>query len=137
MLFRSAADVEVQTLTNPRLMNQRGAPMESVDAIAGLETTRTIQAGAVVLSDDVRSPLLVKRGEEITVIARGGGIQVRAIARARQDGARGERIAVESLETKERSDAVIIGQREAIVFVANSAPASDESVQRQVNNSRK
>ena len=51
----------------------------------------------------------MKRGEEIAVYARGGGIQVRTVARARQDGARGELIGVESLEAKEPFDAVVTG----------------------------
>jgi flagella basal body P-ring formation protein FlgA len=71
---------------------------------------------------------LVKRGEEISVVARGGGIQVRTFARARQDGARGELIPVESLETREQYDAVVVGLREAVVFSASSAPEPEEEV---------
>ena len=92
-----------------------------------MEATRTIQEGDAIYSDDFRPQLLVKRGEEIAVYARGGGIQVRTIARARQDGARGELIGVESLEAKEPFEAVVTGPREAVVFTASAAPARRES----------
>jgi flagella basal body P-ring formation protein FlgA len=90
-----------------------------------MEAARVIQAGQVIFSDDVQAPLLVKRGEEVTVYARGGGIQVRTLARARQDGARGELVPVESLETRERYDAVVVGLRAAVVFGGGTAPTAD------------
>jgi flagella basal body P-ring formation protein FlgA len=72
----------------------------------------------------------VKRGEEIAVYARGGGIQVRTLARAREDGARGELIGVESLEEKVPFDAVVTGLREAVVFSGSPAPEDKKVVQR-------
>ena len=70
------------------------------------------------VDDQVRAPLLVRRGDEITVVARGGGIRVRTQAHSRQDGARGDLVQVESLDTGERYDARVIGLREAAVFAA-------------------
>ena len=125
----TAADVEIQQWEN--VPTKRGRePVDTVEALIGMETTRSIQAGDPVVLDDVRSPLLVKRGEEIAVYARGGGIQVRTLARAREDGARGELIGVESLEAKEPFDAVVTGVREAVVFSGSPAPQEEQVVQR-------
>jgi flagella basal body P-ring formation protein FlgA len=98
--------------------------IDSLENVLGKEASRTIQAGQILFDDDAHAPLLVKRNETVTVFARGGGIQVRTAARARQNGARGELVQVESLETRERYDAVVVGLREAVVFSAGSASAS-------------
>ena len=59
----------------------------SLDSLIGMEATHAIHEGDAVYSDDFRAQMLIKKGEEIVVYARGGGIQVRTLARARQDGA--------------------------------------------------
>ena len=125
----TAADVEVQQWDNAPARRGR-EPVDTVEPLIGMEATRSIQVGDSVALDDVRSPLLVKRGEEIAVYARGGGIQVRTIARAREDGARGELIGVESLQEKEPFDAVVTGLREAVVFSGSPAPEDEKVVQR-------
>jgi flagella basal body P-ring formation protein FlgA len=125
----TAADVELQYWENAPLAAGRRAPVDSVDAILGMEAARALQAGAVITGDDVHPPVLVKRGEEIAVVARGGGIQVRTLARARQDGARGELIAVESMETREAYNAVVVGVREAVVLSDSPAPVAGVSDQ--------
>jgi flagellar basal body P-ring formation protein FlgA len=125
----TAADVEVQQSENAPALRGR-EPVDSVESLIGMEAMRSIQAGDPVVLGDVRSPLLVKRGQEIAVYARGGGIQVRTIARAREDGARGELIGVESLEEKEPFDAVVTGVGEAVVFSGSPTPVDEKVVQR-------
>jgi flagellar basal body P-ring formation protein FlgA len=121
----TAAYVELQQRNDLPPASGRHVPVGSVERLLGMEAARPIAAGQVIYSDDVQAPLLVKRGDEVTVYARGGGIQVRTTARARQDGARGELVQVESLETRERYDAVVVGPREAVVFAGNTAPTAD------------
>lgn len=120
----TAAFVEIEQRDNLPPASGRRVPVASVESVLGMEAARTIQSGQVIFDDDVRPPLLVKRGEEVTVYARGGGIQVRTSARARQDGARGELVRVESLETRDRYDAVVVGLREAVVFAGGTAPTA-------------
>jgi len=118
----TAADVAVELSEDSFLALGRRVPFDSIERLVGMEATRPIQAGEVVFTDSVRMPLLVKRGEEITVIAQGGGIRVRTVARARQDGARGELVQLETPGSRERFDAVVVGQREAVVFSGSPAP---------------
>jgi flagella basal body P-ring formation protein FlgA len=127
--------LELQELENVPVASDKSAPVQTVEALAGMEAKRTIQAGDIVMTNDVQPQILVKRGEEITVFARGGGIQVRTLAKARQDGARGDLILVETLETKEPFAAEITSEREAIVFSGKSA-AIDDALAKRPNRQR-
>jgi flagella basal body P-ring formation protein FlgA len=89
-----------------------------LEQLIGMEARQAIQVGEVIFNDKVQQPLLVKRGDLITVISQAGGIRVRTTARARQNGAKGELVQVESLETREPYDVRVTGHREAAVFAA-------------------
>ena len=69
----------------------------SIDEVVGKETTRSVGKGRALLQTMVRSPLLVRRGDMVTVCARASGICVRTTARARDAGSLGDLIAVKSL----------------------------------------
>jgi flagella basal body P-ring formation protein FlgA len=121
----TAADVELQSLEAVPAATSRRSPVTSIEQLIGMEARQAIAAGDVIFTDKVQAPIFVKRGELITVVAQGGGIRVTTTARARQDGARGELVQLESLETREIYDARVTGFREAAVFTAAAAPAPD------------
>jgi flagella basal body P-ring formation protein FlgA len=121
----TAADVELQTVETVPAATGRRLPLTSVEQLIGMEARQAIGAGDVIFTDKVQAPIFVKRGELITVVAQGSGIRVTTTARARQDGARGELVQLESLETREIYDARVTGFREAAVFTAAAAPAPD------------
>ena len=50
-----------------------------------------------MLADDLRAPLMVHRGDVVTVHVETAGIHIRTTARSRDDGAQGELVSVESL----------------------------------------
>ena len=122
----TAADVEVQTVEPNSKTNGQRAVVSSIETIIGMEARQPIQAGEVVFADQVQSPLLVKRGDLITVVSQSGGIRVRTSGRALQDGANGALVPVESLESKQHYDARVVGLRETAVF----APARVATTQR-------
>ncbi|MGE3241995.1 MAG: flagellar basal body P-ring formation chaperone FlgA [Pirellulales bacterium] len=124
----TAADVAVQEWANLPHETLRHQLATSLESAIGMEATKAIEEGAAIYSDDFRAQLIVHKGEEIAVSTHGGGISVRVIARARQDGARGELIAVESLEAKEPFQAVVTGPREATVFTGAAAPSETKVV---------
>jgi flagella basal body P-ring formation protein FlgA len=76
---------------------EKPAGFSSLEAVVGKETTQTIPQGKTLQQEMLRSPLLVRRGEYVTVHARTAGIRVRTTARARDDGSLGELVTVESL----------------------------------------
>lgn len=75
----------------------------SLDQVIGREATQTLTADQPITPDDIRTPLLVRRGEVVTVFARSQGIRVRTTARARDDGSAGELVTVESLAKDRKS----------------------------------
>jgi flagella basal body P-ring formation protein FlgA len=89
----------------------------ALDDVVGKEAVRAIPAGAVVQSSMLRSPLVIRRGEIITVYARSAGIRVRTTARAREDGGLGDLISVELLSDRRKVySARVSGIQEAEVF---------------------
>ncbi len=70
----------------------------------------------------LKKPVLVKRRDEITVVARRAGIQITTTGLALDEGTMGDVISVQRLdESKERFVARVIGVQQAEVFVSNSA----------------
>jgi flagella basal body P-ring formation protein FlgA len=112
----TAADVEVRMIEPTGKMSGQRTAIDSVDSILGKEARQAIRAGDVMFTDLVQSPVLVKRGELITVASQSGGIRVRTSARAIQDGASGDLVQVESMPGKQRFDARVVGLREAAVL---------------------
>jgi len=120
------APVRATDVALVRLPPEQGPPegLHSLEEIVGKETTRAIPKGKVVAADWVRSPLLVRRGDVVTVSARSGGVCVRTTARARDDGSLGELVAVESLTDRSTYYARVVRPREVEVY-ARAARASD------------
>jgi flagella basal body P-ring formation protein FlgA len=92
-------------------------PCRSLDEVVGKETERALVEGQAIEMDDLRSPILVRRGDPVHVYARSAGIQVRVEGRAQEDGGRGDLIVVESINSiRERFMARVSGIREVEVF---------------------
>jgi flagella basal body P-ring formation protein FlgA len=87
-----------------------------VEKLIGMEARQAIQAGDIVFSDQVQAPIVVKRGDVITVTSQNGGIRVRTSGRAMQNASRGELVQVEALGSKQKYDARVVGPREAAVY---------------------
>lgn len=92
----------------------------SIDAAVGKEALQNIRADSVLLSNQLRSPILVHRGERVTVKAKASGVVVRTYATARDEGSLGDLIMVEALEGREKYAARISGVRELEVFAAGA-----------------
>jgi flagellar basal body P-ring formation protein FlgA len=130
----TAVDLDLQNVAYAAKPGDRRVALDSVEAIIGMEVRRPIPAGSIVFSDAVQSPILVKRGELISITSQSSGIRVRITAKALQDRSQGELVQVESLDTKAKFDARVVGLREAaIVAIAPptvSAPARHETARR-------
>ncbi len=130
-----AADIEMRMVdANSKSVGQRAAAV-SVDMLIGMQARQAIQAGDIVFTDQVQAPIVVKRGDVIAVTSQSGGIRVRTSGRALHDASRGDLVQVESLGSREKYDARVVGPREATVY-ATSRPAAPEPVKR-VDTARK
>jgi flagella basal body P-ring formation protein FlgA len=95
----------------------------SLEAAVGKEAVQAIRGDALVMGSQVRSPIIVRRGERVSVRARARGVSVRTFAVAKQDGSLGDLVAVESASGKERYMARVAGVRELEVFAAGASAA--------------
>ncbi len=87
-----------------------------VEEVVGKEANRPIAAGQPVDVRAIRLPLLVRRGELVTVVARAAGVQVRTTARAQDEGSRGDVITVQSIEHQQRYAARVADLRVVEVY---------------------
>jgi flagella basal body P-ring formation protein FlgA len=118
-------------MPSPPTATGRRTPVTNLDSILGMQARQSIQAGQVIFNDQVQQPVMVKRGDVVTVSAHSGGIRVRTTARARQDGVNGEIIQVETLERRERFDVRVVGPNQTAVFTAAAVrPAEASRAQR-------
>ena len=116
----SAADVELRAHAE----STPAQAVASLESVIGKEAVQVIRPGAMVLSSQVRQPLVVRRGERVSVRARAAGVSVRTFATAQDDGSVGDLVMVQSLMGKERYAARVSGVRELEVFAA-AATAAD------------
>jgi len=76
---------------------QGGVPIE---ALTGTVTTRAIAASAVVTERDIQRPVVVERGDLVTVIIRSGTIEARDLGTAMHEARIGELVRVTLQSTK-------------------------------------
>ena len=114
----AAADVCLRQASGPA---EQGG-FAAVAEVIGSEATQAFGEGAVLRKESLRTPLLVRRGEIVSVYARGAGIRVRTTARARDEGSLGDCIGVETLNDRKLFFAHVCGIRELeVAAVAGQA----------------
>lgn len=70
------------------------------DRVIGQTARRALAAGAVLGLADLAAPNLVKRGQPVTLVSRAGAITVRVDGKALGDGAAGDYISVQNLNSR-------------------------------------
>ena len=131
---RARAHGRVVTTTRPvgfgEVLNRSNLELEDkvVDQLEGLETDvdlvagsvakRALQAGDVVTSRDINQPVLVKRGDLVTMVARLKNLTISASARARDSGGRGDLIVVQNLDSRQLVEARIVAPNRVEVVLA-------------------
>jgi flagella basal body P-ring formation protein FlgA len=94
-----------------------------LDEVIGKELQQRVLQGQLIRTDAVRQPLLVRRRELVDVVARNGSITVSRKARAREDGALGDLVQLETLDQKSKTlQARVIAARQ--VELQLGAPAA-------------
>jgi flagella basal body P-ring formation protein FlgA len=92
----------------------------SVDQVVGKEAVRVVREGAILLTANLKAPLMVRQGERVSIKARAAGVVVRTYATAQQNGCMGDLVQVQALEGKERYAARVSGLRELELFAAGT-----------------
>lgn len=114
---RDAILCEADLALSQEVVLDNGADtFSSIAEAVGRQTMRSIPVGKVLEKSWVCRPLLVRRGEIVTVTAKTSGVKVSTNARARDDGSQGDLIAVESLQDRKPYYARVCGIRQTEVF---------------------
>lgn len=123
-----ASDVELVEGTPTDRAGKVVQAFGSLDEVVGKETTRAIAPGQVLDAGSLRPPLLVQKGEVVTVYARAAGIQVRTTARARDSGSLGDLVTVESLLDRTKYFARVSAVQEVEVYAGavSAGPGAQE-----------
>lgn len=118
-----AEDVKLIEQVSSEQIVQVEEAFHTLEDVIGKETQKAISPGQVLDKNYVRSQVLVRRGDVVTVYARAAGIRVRTTARSLSDGSKGDLIAVETLETgrRDKFDARITGAQVVEVWAGSIA----------------
>jgi len=108
-----AASVELRVIDDRSVA---GKSFSSIESVIGKELTTTVSVGRAITSSVVRSPIMVRRGDVVTVYSRCGGISVKTEGRARDAGGVGDLITVETIGRRETFHARVCGQRQVEIY---------------------
>lgn len=85
-------------------------PVQSLDQVRGMFAKEALEAGRVLTTRQLYSPVLVRRGDAVSVVAAVGNIRVSAMMKAQSAGEYGETIIVEHLNGSGQATARVTGQ---------------------------
>ena len=100
----TAADVTIETR---RTAGPGNAYLTAPAELSGRTARRALAAGTTLSVDMFTPDLIVRRGQEVTLLSSGGAVEVRANGRAMVDGAAGARIQVQNLSSMRVVEGVV------------------------------
>ncbi|WP_368565865.1 flagellar basal body P-ring formation chaperone FlgA [Pseudoxanthomonas sp. UTMC 1351] len=77
-----------------------GAAIADPAQAVGQVARRTLSAGTVLSSSDLVAPRLIRRGDNVALVSRRGGLEVRMAGKALGDAGENERVMVENLSSR-------------------------------------
>lgn len=86
-----------------------GKYFSNMEKLIGKQLKRSLSTGLPIASDYVGAPTVIGRNEMVEVESVSGGVSVRTMARSLGSGAVGEMIDIETIPTKHRMLATIVG----------------------------
>jgi len=100
----TAADVELQTR---RLPGIAAGFIGELDQLEGRHLKRNLAAGSALTADALVADVLVRRGQQVTLLAASGPFEIRAQGQALSEGAANERIRVQNLTSRKIVEGVV------------------------------
>ena len=108
----TADDIDMQHMDISQLS---GGYLAEANAAIGQVTTRPVQLGRPLLSNMLKAPTVIRRGQAITVLARKASFEVSSMGESLMDGAVGERIKVRVRRSRRIIEGIIA--KNGVVFV--------------------
>ncbi|HHN77047.1 MAG TPA: flagellar basal body P-ring formation protein FlgA [Phycisphaerales bacterium] len=88
--------------------------------VIGKVTSRRLEPGSVIEAGDIEPPLIVRRGEIVSLHCVAGAVMLRCAARALESGHEGDVIRLELLTSKEKVTARMSGRGRAVMVVPSA-----------------
>ena len=85
-------------------------------ALIGKATTRRLNRDQVIIPSQITDPVLIKRGEQVILIAKSSGFSVKMSGKAMMDGRKGQLIKVKNLSSKRVVEGRVIRSGEVSVL---------------------
>lgn len=102
----SADDVMYVRMAASRV--PRGSVADA-DKLIGFSARRQLRAGIPLRESDVQKPLVVRKGDAVTMVFRAPGIELTSRGKAMTDGGVGDTVAVVNAQSLKQIDAVVTG----------------------------
>lgn len=109
-------------------------PITDPAVVIGQASVASLRPGEMLFAHAIKSPIMVKRGELVDVRCFVGGLIVRTVGHATENGSLDDRIAIRSESTGDTFYAVVTGRHEVVVTPANdSRPEATTAMAEQTN----
>lgn len=93
----------------------RGDLVLSADDLIGMTPKRILLPGKMVQMNDIQAPLIVERGDIVTMTFNHGGMTLTAKGKALENGAKGDLVRVANSSSSRNVEAIVTAQREVMV----------------------
>lgn len=93
----------------------RGGYLRDPDRAIGMLSRRSLSAGSVLTENSVEAPDMVKRGQQVVMVARAGGLEVRSSGKALADGAEGDLVRVRNVHSERIVQALVTGPGTVVI----------------------
>ena len=109
--IRAGEIVNNEDLTFVRMAQSRLArgSLVNADDIVGLSAKRQLRAGIALRSGDFEKPIVVRKGDTVTMVFRAPGVELTARGKAMTAGGIGDTVAVLNAQSHKQVDAVVTG----------------------------
>ena len=95
-------------LTRTELTGRQSAYLSSIDQAVGFEVNRRVKAGDIISVNNLSKPVLIKKGDAVTILAKNEGFQISMKGIASMAGSKGDKIKVKNIKTKKVVQGIII-----------------------------
>lgn len=92
-----------------------GRVVQDIDGLIGMAAKRTLRSGGVLRETDFEPPILVSRGEKVTIVYRVKGMLLTAQGKASSPGARDDLITVVNLQSNRSIQATVVADGQVTV----------------------
>ena len=101
-----------------------GQPLLSMKQVVAQQAAREMKPGMVMTARTVQAVPLARTGQFVTVLLNRGGVSIKTVARAMEEGSYGQTIKVKNEATKDVFQVVLTGPQEATLGPAQPQEAS-------------